>query len=321
MVRSGCHIICAILAWALALHSVAGASTLVLQPDEPQSKDAWAYQFFPTTDMNVDFFAVLPVGNTGSFSAHSQQSFVQFDLSGVTSPASRISSATLQLHVIPSEMTGFGSSPSAAYPIDVSVYPVTGNWNESITWNTRPSVGATAVDTLTFDGSEIDNWVSFDVTNLVKQWVSGETANLGFGLLGDNEVRDETNTAVITVFESASLSNKPLLAITFSSLPGDANSDDRVDIADLYALASNWQRSGDALWEHGDFDGDHAVTASDLALLGSNWQVGVGDSVDGFSQALTALGLAMPVPEPSAGALLGVAALALGRRSVFKRCR
>jgi hypothetical protein len=81
---------------------------------------------------------------------------------------------------------------------------------------------------------------------------------------------------------------------------GDADLDGDVDIADLGALASNWQAAG--TWRSGDFDYDGAVSVNDLGLLASNWQAGVGNPLGpSLEQSLAALGLPhVSVPEPQA---------------------
>jgi hypothetical protein len=58
---------------------------------------------------------------------------------------------------------------------------------------------------------------------------------------------------------------------------GDADLTGAVDVADLGALASNWQGLG-RNWAQGNFDYDASsrVNVNDLGLLATNWQAGVG---------------------------------------------
>ncbi len=56
-------------------------------------------------------------------------------------------------------------------------------------------------------------------------------------------------------------------------LAGDANSDGRVDISDLGAVASHWGISSGGTWAMGDFTGDGKVDISDLGILAVNWGV------------------------------------------------
>ncbi|MCC6683394.1 MAG: serine hydrolase [Phycisphaeraceae bacterium] len=61
---------------------------------------------------------------------------------------------------------------------------------------------------------------------------------------------------------------------TPEGLPGDANNDGLVDVADLQILVDNWL-SQDATWTDGDFNGDGVVDLADLQLLGDFWGIGL----------------------------------------------
>ncbi|HET6428374.1 MAG TPA: CotH kinase family protein [Phycisphaerae bacterium] len=77
-------------------------------------------------------------------------------------------------------------------------------------------------------------------------------------------------------------------------VPGDANRDGTVGIADLSALADHYGAAG-ATWEQGDFNGDGIVGIADLSTLADNY---------GHPGAAA-------VPEPAALGLLAAGALAL----------
>jgi hypothetical protein len=98
------------------------------------------------------------------------------------------------------------------------------------------------------------------------------------------------------------------------ALPGDANLDDKVDVADLGILASNWQLAGE--WEQADFDGTGMIDVADLGILASNWQAGVGDLPGpSFADALASVGLSTSaVPEPASLGLMFGLALICSRR-------
>ena len=67
-----------------------------------------------------------------------------------------------------------------------------------------------------------------------------------------------------------------------STYDGDANLDGKVDISDLYILATNFNASSKT-WVQGDFDGDGDVDAADLGILAAHWQAGTGNSVGASS--------------------------------------
>jgi len=81
---------------------------------------------------------------------------------------------------------------------------------------------------------------------------------------------------------------------------GDANLDNKVSLADLSALAGNWN-STDAIWEDGDFNGDGKVSLADLSALAGNWNLGTGNV---GSMPVT------NVPEPATLSLLAMGGLA-----------
>ena len=69
------------------------------------------------------------------------------------------------------------------------------------------------------------------------------------------------------IFET--LEERVLLSVT-PYLPGDANQDDVVGIADLTAVADNYGR-GDGQWTDGDFNADGIVGIADLAALADRY--------------------------------------------------
>jgi hypothetical protein len=55
------------------------------------------------------------------------------------------------------------------------------------------------------------------------------------------------------------------------TLAGDATLDQKVDVADLGRLSTNWQRNSQR-WSQGDFNFDGIINALDLGVLSTNWQ-------------------------------------------------
>jgi hypothetical protein len=104
------------------------------------------------------------------------------------------------------------------------------------------------------------------------------------------------------------------------ALAADANLDGRVDLSDLYALASHW-RSG-ALWSGGDFDYSKFVDAKDLGILARTWQMGAASpSSEPLDSLLASLGLpSVEVPEPACVGAITLLSLSLGYRS-RENCR
>ncbi len=83
-------------------------------------------------------------------------------------------------------------------------------------------------------------------------------------------------------------------------IPGDANSDRKVNVVDLGILATNYGTIGTATWAMGDFNNDTIVNVVDLGILATNYGYGM----DSGSE----------VPEPMSLGLLGFGGLTLLRR-------
>lgn len=113
--------------------------------------------------------------------------------------------------------------------------------------------------------------------------------------------------AGLHVYAREFLGGGDVLNGTIGSLfPGDADGNWQVDLADLALLATNWNQAGD--WLSGDFTGDAFIDLADLALLASHWNEGVvGEGLLSWDQAMAAI----PVPEPTAVALLSFGGVAI----------
>lgn len=98
------------------------------------------------------------------------------------------------------------------------------------------------------------------------------------------------------------------------SYAGDANMDGKVDVNDLYLLATHWLSSG--YWSDGDFNYDGTINGQDLGLLGINWQAGTNGLPISLSQALDEVGLNVSmIPEPSFLSAAAMLLLAARRRN------
>lgn len=195
-------IVCAAVA-----HSAYG---ITLQPNEADSSDTFGYEFLPAMNLSGGGFGtILSVGATTT--GHDTKSVLAFDLSSVALTGAQVQSASLNLFAVDTTAAGFGTSPSPGSPVTVDLAPLNASFDEAtVAWGTIPAAGAVETSQL-IDG--INQTFSFDVTNLVKQWLDGGLTNNGVVLTGNSPVGSSPNW-VVAVFSSASGQVAPALVIT-----------------------------------------------------------------------------------------------------------
>jgi hypothetical protein len=180
MINLKCLLIIILLAVSL--------SSPFLQPvraDNPSTLDVnidtMVWSLNPTTSYNdTSETGWLFIGRV--ISGGYAHSYLLFDLSSITLP---ITSATLRIDV-----AGMVGSPAA------SVYSITGTWDGSVTWNTRPTYGSQYVYSAVPGGL---TWLSMDVTSLVAEWLNGTLPNNG--LVIKNETISDPNQIAFNSLE------------------------------------------------------------------------------------------------------------------------
>jgi hypothetical protein len=146
--------------------------SFTLQPDAAAGKDAYTYETIPGNnyDGTMDLFADASAIGTQT------KAYIQFDLAALPSTAV-ITSAWLELYY---------DYTSAAVPASIGAYRVIGTWTESgpsgITWNNQPAIAATAEDTVVVPAAVTNNFLFWNIGNLVQSWVDGSVANRGVSL-------------------------------------------------------------------------------------------------------------------------------------------
>ncbi|MBH06686.1 MAG: hypothetical protein CMJ20_10220 [Phycisphaeraceae bacterium] len=141
-------------------------------------------------------------------------------------------------------------------------------------------------------------WVEFDVTDLLKEGYVENGLLIRAGLGPGSAPGGYFNAS-----EWGDIDYRPELVVAFTFLmPGDANGDSLVDVADLGIVGANFNVI-DALRSHGNFNGDDIVDVADLGILGANWS----DAVQEATQAVA-------VPEPATLSLIAMSVLMLGYR-------
>lgn len=205
----------------------AATSVLALLPSRADtyvltnSQGAMTYEFLTGWTFGSMYPEIISALNTGATSPHSMPSYLKFDLSGLVAiDPDDITSATLRLYLADVAASGFGVNPSETYPVSVNFNLVTGgDWSKAtITYGNAPAAGGLVGGVTGIDSVGV--WVEIDLTDLVKDWVSGDVANYGLRLTQPTNVRDNTNNSVFALFNSdGATTNRPELVVTTSAVP------------------------------------------------------------------------------------------------------
>lgn len=227
------------LALAAALAGSAHAATLIaLQPDETSSQDVFVYEFgvpgvfgIPTaarvTNLDTQTLNAIPgavpfgnflgssnttplIGSQGETRAHDTRSLLRFDLGFLALNAAQVAHATINLFAVPG-LPPF-ADPTPAQPITTELRRITQPWSETaVTWETQPSVSSVLSST---QQNGVNQWVSFDVTGLVRDWLSNPAANYGV----------ELSQPDIVLALDGSKAGQPIASLYLSSAATDAAS-------------------------------------------------------------------------------------------------
>jgi hypothetical protein len=140
----------------------AAAQSYFLQPGPAGTRDTWVTE---ADDFNHGGWGVLQA-NQDQFQ---QRILIQFDLSGIAGP---VTSAYLGLY-------RFGAFNGEA--MTLNAYPITADWNQSVTWSGMPASSATPAATTDVSGLTA-GWVEWNITALVQAWMSGSQLNYGLAI-------------------------------------------------------------------------------------------------------------------------------------------
>lgn len=103
-------------------------------------------------------------------------------------------------------------------PFDISVHEVISDWSEfSIRWITKPNHDPIPLDTFTLVQQNV--WAHFTITELLKEWISGEKPNHGVTLKSLLEAPPIQDLSVLWTSDYSDPTLRPILEITSSQLP------------------------------------------------------------------------------------------------------
>jgi len=188
----------------LAALVVAGAATqtfaftTVIQPDEAASRDTWVYSFVPASHADDDYLGVssLTIQAGPQTQTHNATTLLYFDLPAIE--ALDVTSASIQLYT---RDIAQAVDPTPEAPIDVYLYRATSDWAE--TTPIAPSIAPSHETVVSVNG--VGAWFTFDITDLLKDWLSGAEQNYGVVLLS------QENSFTGATFHSSSYMADPTL--------------------------------------------------------------------------------------------------------------
>ena len=141
--------------------------TMTLQPGPGNGKDAYVFDNQPTWNYNLEYLyvGISSIGITW-------RSYLQFDLSSLP-PAAVILHARLGLYHFSTYSIVLSSLP-------MGLYEVTGSWGEdTVTWNNQPANSSSAIDIQNIPASPTNDFVYWQIDDLVRGWYDGSIDNYG----------------------------------------------------------------------------------------------------------------------------------------------
>lgn len=175
-----------------------------------------------------------------------------------------------------------GTSLDQSAPLSLSA----GDTLQGIGWAPSTGVGFTVLQA-EFHGVVNVTSSSVSVTGAAGGALTASAFNTSYDLATDTTTTRWTwNTPldmdayVIQFHNSISTTTGPLsgsdFALNTSVLPGDANGDGLVNVADLGLLATNYGQTSGVTWQPGDFNNDGLVNIADLGILATSYGRSVG---------------------------------------------
>ncbi|MBN1641758.1 MAG: DNRLRE domain-containing protein [Anaerolineae bacterium] len=161
--------------------------------------------FGSTTDMWVGYDHCYDLGKA--------RSLIRFDLSDV--PAGYpLSKATLRLYL-------YDGCDMSNRSHAVKVYRIKSSWSSgSVTWNNQPAHDTSKVWASTNVPSWTPGWYSWDITALVKAWLSGQYPNYGVVLRASEASDTSSASKFFYTMNKSGTTYDPRLVFTWTGLSG-----------------------------------------------------------------------------------------------------
>ena len=150
-----------------------GSHTVTIQLDASAGRSLGVMDTTPAGWGSDHSTSVLPFGNyVGPQSQLTRRAhtYLWFPLTAIPAGAT-IQAARVEVYVTDWPFAGSG---------DMGVYRVTADWDEAITWGTRPAAESVPLASAVVNSAA--GWRSWDMTGAVRGWFQGSAANQGLML-------------------------------------------------------------------------------------------------------------------------------------------
>jgi len=174
--------------------------SVALQPDGQEGKDAYVMSIFPEDNFGDSTFL-----SVGIFTVPFARSYLQFDLSSIPSEAV----------IIDANLGLYYDSLYELTSLPIGLYRVTESWTEeTITWENQPTNFGEAFDIQILSNEQSNDFVNWQIIDLVEQWQVGSINNYGMVLMDSDENSDDGG---VEFFSSdwTTASQRPKLIIEF----------------------------------------------------------------------------------------------------------
>jgi hypothetical protein len=176
--------------------------TITIQPG-PEGKDSYVNPHVVSLLGNGDS-ATLTIGSS---TIEGFRAYLQFDLSSLPTEAV-IMAADLKLY----QFSGFGVS---GFVFPAGLYRVTESWDEDlIKLNNRPDYASSPESTISVTMGDT-GWLSWDITDLLQEWLDGSIVNYGVVIKAVNEGIGSNSVDCYSSDYMTSTALRPKLEVTY----------------------------------------------------------------------------------------------------------
>ena len=201
----------ALFALTLGMNFGFAQTSITLQPDASQGKDAWINSGQSTNNYgDYPNFAAIAWTSGGEFIS---RGLIDFDLSSIPANAT-ITSAKLSLYCnTTSDHTQLHSGLSGSNACFLQ--RVTSSWTENaVNWNNQPTTSAVNQVTLPASTSNTQDYLNIDVLNLIKDIKSNPSSS--FGIMLKLETEAKYRSLIFANSDHLTAAKRPKLVIEYT---------------------------------------------------------------------------------------------------------